>query len=366
MRFDRPIRLRSARAWRTYTGGRLIDEMQALSPARDTHFPEDWIMSVVRAGNPGREEIVEGLNELAGSEGTLRDLVAADPVSALGAAHVERWGATPAVLVKIIDAAERLAVQVHPDTDHAARYFGSPFGKTECWHILGVRSPDACVHLGFKPGVTRGKWEKAAADGTLLQLLHRFPARPGDTFLVKAGVPHAIGAGCLLVEIQEPTDFTLRAERVTPQGYRMEDRQMHGGIGFEAMFDCFDYDGLTEEEALRRWRIAPRVLEEAADFTRAELVGADETPCFTLERIDIRREWPLDPAGRFCALYATAGRGEIRSAAGAEPIRPGDQFFVPAAAAPFSVAAHADTPLAVFRALPPGGVRHESAGGAIP
>ena len=147
---------------------------------------------------------------------------------------------------------------------------------------------------------------------------------------------------------------------MTPQGYRMEDRQMHGGIGFEAMFDCFDHDGLTEEEALRRWRIAPRVLEEAADFTRAELVGADETPCFTLERIDIRREWPLDPAGRFCALYATAGRGEIRSAAGAEPIRPGDQFFVPAAAAPFSVAAHADTPLAVF------GVRHESAGGAIP
>lgn len=354
LRTDAPLRLKSARAWRTYTGGRLIDEMQGLSPARDTHFPEDWIMSVVRAGNPGREEIVEGLNELAEEgQGTLRDLIAADPVSALGAAHVERWGATPAVLVKIIDAAERLAVQVHPDTDHAARYFGSPFGKTECWHILGVRSPDACVHLGFKPGVTREKWEEAAANGTLLHLLHRFPAHPGDTFLVKAGVPHAIGAGCLLVEIQEPTDFTLRAERMTPQGYRMEDRQMHGGIGFEAMFDCFSYDGLEEEEARRRWCPAPRLLEDTPGFTRRELVGRADTPCFALERLDIRGECRIDPSGRFCGLYATSGRGVLRSVSGEEPVSPGTQFFVPAASKPFTIKADPSAPLTLFRALPP-------------
>ena len=157
MRLDSPIRLRSARAWRTYTGGRLIDEMHGISPARDTHFPEDWIASVVRANNPGREDVVEGLGELA-SGGYLRDLVAADPASALGAAHVARFGASPAVLVKIIDAAERLAVQVHPDKERAQRHFGSPFGKTECWHIIGGRSvggEEPCVYLGFRPGITR-------------------------------------------------------------------------------------------------------------------------------------------------------------------------------------------------------------------
>ena len=286
MRLDPPIRLRSARAWRTYTGGCLIDEMHGISSARDTHFPEDWIASVVRANNPGREDVVEGLGELA-SGGYLRDLVAADPASALGAAHVARFGASPAVLVKIIDAAERLAVQVHPDKERAQRHFGSPFGKTECWHIIGGRTvggEQPCVYLGFRPGITRNAFEKAFREcsqisnvhksqmntnangncdlrfannsSSLLSLMHRLPARPGDTFLVKAGVPHAIGAGCLLVEIQEPTDYTLRVERVTPQGYRMSDLQMHGGIGFDAMFECFDYEGVTEAEALRRWRRA--------------------------------------------------------------------------------------------------------------
>ena len=72
--YTAPVRLKSERAWRTYHGGRLIDEMQGLPSSSDTHFPEDWIMSTVRAINAGREEIVEGLNRLADADLTLKDL----------------------------------------------------------------------------------------------------------------------------------------------------------------------------------------------------------------------------------------------------------------------------------------------------
>ena len=85
MRYDSPVRLKSERAWRTYHGGRLIDEMQGLPSSSDTHFPEDWIMSTVRAINAGREEIVEGLNRLADADLTLKDFIAADQI---GRAHV--------------------------------------------------------------------------------------------------------------------------------------------------------------------------------------------------------------------------------------------------------------------------------------
>ena len=93
--------------------------------------------SVTRAFNAGREEIVEGLCKIAGGEydeKTLKEYIDSDPEEILGKKHVETWGNTPGVLIKMIDSKERLTVQVHPDRETAKRLFGSPFGKTECWH----------------------------------------------------------------------------------------------------------------------------------------------------------------------------------------------------------------------------------------
>jgi len=359
MRTDSPIRLASARAWRTYTGGSLIDRINGTGDGKDSHFPEDWIMSTVRAINAGREEIVEGLNMIDGTDMTLRDLVAADPAATLGAGHVARWGETCGVLVKVIDAAERLAVQVHPDKPHARAFFNSPFGKTECWHILGGRTIDGeepCVYMGFKPGITQADWRRCFDEQdipAMLGWMHRLPARPGDTFLIEGGVPHAIGRGCLLMEIQEPTDFTLRTEKVTPQGLRLSELQCHGGIGFDRMFACFAYEGLSEADVRRRWCPVPRTLAQSAAFTCRELVGPAETPCFTLMRYDIRESCAFPAADGFSGLYVFAGRGRLRSAAGDVPVTPGSQFFVPAACAPFTLAAAPAAPLVIFRALPP-------------
>lgn len=362
MRCDAPIRLASARAWRTYLGGRLLDELHGVRPAADTHFPEDWICSTVRAVNAGRENLVEGLNVVVGTQTTLKEAIAAAPEAMLGAAHVAAWGQSPAVLVKLIDAAERLGVQVHPDKTKARELFGSPFGKTECWHIVGGRTIGGerpCVYMGFRPGVTRDAW-RAVFDRqdipAMLAMLHRLEARPGDTFLIEGGTPHAIGAGCLLVEIQEPTDYTFRTEKVTPQGFRISDAACHYGVGFDRMFDCFHYEGRSEDETRARFVVPPRVQEETAGFRRTSLVGPRETPCFALERLDVTGEMPFAAApGAFCGLYVLSGRGMLVSAAGAVPLGPGDQFFVPAATAAFRLVAAPPSPLVVFRAVGPQG-----------
>ena len=293
--YSAPIRLKGERAWRTYHGGKLLDELHGVTPATDGHFPEDWICSTVRAINAGREDVVEGMNRLADADMTLKDFISADPVAALGADHVARWGESLAVLVKLIDAAERLGVQCHPDREKARAFFGSPFGKTECWHVVGGRE---------------------------------------------------IG-GCLLMEIQEPTDYTFRTERVTPQGFAISEKACHYGIGFDSMFECFRYDGCDGDEARRRYMVGPQRLESSGDFVRTAIIGSPRTDCFSLERLDIRRECRFGAEGEFSGLYVLSGCGRIECTSGVFDVSPGDQFFVPAKSEGFSVSA--DGELVVFR-----------------
>lgn len=354
--YSAPVRLKIERAWRTYHGGRLLDVLHGISPAADTHFPEDWIISTVRAINAGREDVVEGLNRLADADMTLKDFIAADPEAALGADHVVRIGESLGVLVKLIDAAERLGVQCHPDRGKASEFFGSPFGKTECWHIVGGREIDGekpCVYMGFKPGVTEAAWRDVFDRQdipAMLGMLHRIETKPGNTFFIDGGTPHAIGAGCLLVEIQEPTDYTFRTEKVTPQGFAIPDKACHYGIGFDNMFKCFHYDGCSEEEAKRRYMVEPMVVDRNKDFVRTVIVGAPRTDCFSLERFDISGSCRFAAEGRFSGLYVLSGHGRLESESGSAPLVPGAQFFVPAASNAFSVNAGDGERITLFRA----------------
>lgn len=111
------------------------------------------------------------------------------------------------LLVKIIDARETLSVQVHPDDDAAARFGGE--AKSEMWYVLSS-TPDAHIYSGFKPGVTLADFEKARAAGTIPALLQQFRALPGMIFNTPGGRVHAIGAGCLLLEVQQDANTTYR------------------------------------------------------------------------------------------------------------------------------------------------------------
>ena len=307
--------------------------------AEDTSFPEEWLMSTVSARNPGREHIVEGLSCLEENGRSLKDFIDEKPEEMLGRGRKETG-----MLMKLIDAAERLSVQVHPTRDDAMRLFHSAFGKTECWHILGGRAIDGqppCIYFGFKEDVTREKWAKLFYDQDIpgmLSCLHKINVHSGETYLIRGGVPHAIGAGCFLAEIQEPTDLTLRVERTSPTGAPLPDMSCHQGAGFENMLDCFSYDGCNLEEAKKRWLIPQRTEEEIpGQYRKISLLSYDDTPFFRLGKWEIEGKMDIPASAHYHGFYVLEGKGEIAFGEKAESLFPGVQYFVPANAGNYAI-----------------------------
>ncbi|MEA4998191.1 MAG: class I mannose-6-phosphate isomerase [Candidatus Limiplasma sp.] len=357
--FDKPVKLDNPRAWRTYLGGSLLSALHD-ETGEDGHFPEEWIMSVVAARNAGREDIVgEGLSHLAGTGESLKEWILADAQAILGGEHVKQHGSQPGVLVKLIDSAERLTVQVHPDRPTAQALFDSPYGKTECWHILGGRTVNGeapSIYLGFVPGITREKWRmlfEAQDIPRMLACLHRFEVKPGDTVLIEGGVPHAIGAGCFLAEIQEPTDYTIRVERTTPSGFPVADVMCHQNLGFERMFDCFHYDGLSRDQVKDRWFLSPTQQQGKAGNQVHTLVGYEHTGMFAMRNIQVQHELELTCPLQFSALYVLSGEGQMVCAGSSQPIRKAEQYFLPAGVKHVHLTATPGQPLRILQCFGP-------------
>ena len=151
-------RLLPTRVYRFYRGGALLGRLRG-EPEEDGFFPEDWVGSVTPASNPGRDDPDEGLSRLADGR-LLRDAIAADPIAWLGEEHVARFGTSTGLLVKLLDAAERLPVHAHPDRAFAREFFDSPFGKTEAWIVLDTRNGEADVWVGLREAVSTERYLK--------------------------------------------------------------------------------------------------------------------------------------------------------------------------------------------------------------
>ena len=143
---------------------------------------------------------------------TLGDVVQDDPAAALGARGLIATSNRPLfpLLVKLIDAAEDLSIQVHP-TDEFANAEDS-LGKTESWHVLDA-APNGILYLGLRPDVTVDEMEEIAREGGRTGgLMRRLSAKPNETVLIPAGTIHALGAGVLVYEIQQPSAITYRLD----------------------------------------------------------------------------------------------------------------------------------------------------------
>ena len=348
---NKPIQLTAERAWRTYLGGSEIDRLHGNESGEDNHFPEEWIMSITSCRNAGREHIVnEGMSRVKGShpEVFLKDIIERDPEATLGEGHYAKFGKTTGVLVKIIDSAERLSIQVHPNKRTAKEYFASDYGKTESWHILGGRTVNGeppCIYLGFKEGVTKDRWKRVFDEQNIpemLDCLNKIEVKAGDTFLIKGGVPHAIGAGCFLIEVQEPTDYTVRTERTTPSGFRIADVMCHQGIGFDKMFEIFDYEGCDLAETLEKYKLKSKTVGNEQVH-----IDYNDTDCFSLTEVKVNDTYTFVPEDTYFGIYVTEGHGSLVSVDG-EVVRlyPTAQFFVPAGAG-FKV--RAEKPLKIMK-----------------
>lgn len=354
-----PLRMAENRVWRIYLGGKLLDELRGVTGS-DGYFPEDWLASVVQANNPDREEKPdrEGLSRVElpdGETAYLKDLIDANPEALLGKEHIANFGVNFGVLTKFLDSAERLPIQVHPDKHAAKALFGSDYGKTEAWCILGGRTIDSeepYILLGFKEDTDTPRL-RALFDAQDIQgmaaLMHKIPVKAGEVYLITGGTPHAIGPGCFLLEIQEPTDYTISLEKCNTLGEKLPDFLCHQGLGFEKMFDCFNYINYSRDELLNAFCLTPVTTQACNSHTTESLLSYDNTPCFALNRLTVRTSMPYEGKGSPCALAVIRGAGKLAGMA----VRAGDCFFVSAATESFLIESAEGEPLTLLECLPP-------------
>ncbi|WP_130848612.1 class I mannose-6-phosphate isomerase [Intestinimonas timonensis] len=327
--WERPVFFERNRVFRVYLGGKLFGDFLGDAP-EDGFYPEEWIASSVHALNADSKDSLEGISIVEGTDRLpFSQLLEEHREACLG--QRENLG----VLVKFLDSAIRLPMQVHPTRAFSRQYFHSPYGKAESWVILATR-PDACIYYGFSRKVSREEFE-AAVDRSeqdkscMTEFVNRVPVKPGDVFFVPAGVIHAIGAGCLLLEAQEPTDFTVQPEHWCGD-YHLNDHEMYLGLSREVAGACFDYDRYGQE-VLDQGKITPTVLAQNQAATVDRLIGPAQTDCFTVDRLRLSGT-ELYTLEEGAAVYiAVAGSGSVRCGDFSHDVSKGGYFFLPAAAA---------------------------------
>lgn len=338
----KPISLGPNQPPRFFDGGAAIARWRGL-PDGDGRAPEDWVASTT----PLFGEAEAGLTRLP--DGTLlRDAITADPQSWLGDGHAAVCGADPALLVKLLEAGQRLPVHCHPDREFARRHLDCRYGKTEAWVVLEVSGPDPSVHLGFREQVDAAELAAMVEEQrteAMLAAMNVVPVAPGDTVLVPAGVPHAIGAGVFVLELQEPTDLSVLMEW---DGFDVDGRRAgHLDLGYDIALravdrSAWDGDRIAELTARRPPRAeAPEGLEV--------LFPAAADPYFRAERLrpgagSVR----LDPG--FSVLAVSAGIGGLATEHGGDlPLRRGDVVLLPYGSGSAAVSGEVE----VIRCRPP-------------
>jgi mannose-6-phosphate isomerase len=300
-------------AERFYRGGARITTFRGEPPAAE-YEPEDWVGSTTTVfGDPAL-----GLTRLPDGR-LLRDAIEADPVGWLGPAHVGRWGSDLRLLVKLLDAGQRLPVHAHPDDDFAAHHLGHAHGKAEAWYIL----EGGTVHVGLTRAVATEELATLVADqnvAALLGLLHAVEVAPGDVVWVPPGELHAIGAGVLLLELQQPEDLSVLLEW---QGFEIDGaRAGHLGLGFELALQAVNRSARTAQQVRALIGTAP------AD---GSVLPADADTYFRLERLAVDGTRQVSPG--FAILVVTGGELVL----GDEPAPSGSTFLSPASDGPIAV-----------------------------
>lgn len=210
-----------------------------------------------------------------------------------------RGGDVFPLLIKLIDAAQTLSVQVHPD-EAAARQFGGE-AKSEMWVVLSAK-PDAHIYSGFQPGVTEADLRAALQEsGRVEHLLQSYPARAGMVFSTPGGRVHAIGSGCLLLEIQQDANTTYRLydwDRLDKNG---RPRTLH----IEQALRVIDWAATASPIA----PVSPEYTQPGGPTTRALL----QTPHFHVEEWTVSQPCEVaNPSDGFLVFFATQNDIRIR------------------------------------------------------
>jgi len=197
-------------------GGRRLAELYGKALPPDVPIGESWEIT----------DRPEGVSVIANGPfagQTLRWLMENHAAELLGTARPAAGGRFP-LLVKILDAQDKLSLQVHPPAAGAAALGGEP--KTELWYVAAA-TPDADIFVGLRRGVTRAGFERKIRDGTVAECFHRHAVRRGDAMFLPSGRVHALGAGSVIFEIQQNSDTTYRVFDWNRTGLDGRPRDLH-------------------------------------------------------------------------------------------------------------------------------------------
>ena len=341
-----PVLLGPNQPERFYRGGKRITAFRACAaseevPQHEDHLPEDWVGSATSVFGTQ----ADGLTRLPDGQ-LLRDAISADPMAYLGPQHARTYGISPALLVKLLDAGERLPVHCHPDDPFARQHLGSACGKTEAWIVIDA-SPGSEVHLGFRqevPADVLSGWVDTQSPA-MLAALNRVPVRPGDVILVPAGLPHAIGAGVFVVELQQPTDFSILLEWESFPIDGLADG--HLGLGYGLALDCVDRSAWDQDRlaGLRGTASAAQTGPVASVFPAAA------GPYFAAQRIRPGQGSVAAGPG-FAILIVLSGRGLLHTEHGGDlAVSRGMTILMPYAAGGSELSGDCE----LIRCLPPDG-----------
>ena len=321
-----PIFFERNRVYRIYRGGMPYKEFFAdgFDDGTDNYFPEEWVASKVKAINPRYFGERDGVAVIKGTNIFFDDLLNDYPEELLGNRKYD-------CLVKYLDSAVRLPFQVHPNREFSEKYFNSSYGKTEAWLVVKTR-PGAKLYFGFKDKITKEQLSKLEEESEVQKdimgnLLSGVEAKVGDIWLIKAGLIHAIGAGCTIVEIQEPTDFTIQPERWCNE-YHISEAEEFLGLEKDIALDAINYD-IYGAEARKFAEVNPKIVIDTPTYVKEALITYEDTPCFAENRHVIKNggSFVMDfaPAVFLCVDGSAVIEGENYK----REVKRGEYFYLP-------------------------------------
>ncbi len=292
-------------------GGRRLETVLGKPIGEGADYAESW--EIV---DRGADQSRVAFGPLAGA--SLGELVRDHGEALLGKHRPQRRFP---LLVKLLDAKQKLSVQVHPDDEQAARLDPPDLGKTEAWVVL-AGEPGSRIYAGLKRGFDRPALERELSRGTCELCLHQFEPRVGDCIFIPAGTVHALGAGLMIAEIQQSSDTTYRLfdwNRVGPDG---KPRQLH----IQQALDVIDF---------RRGPVDPIRPTPTGSPEVNRLVACDK---FILDRLELSTPHRVGEHGRCHIVLVVEGALDVIGEPSGRPLQLGETLLLPASVGPIELA----------------------------
>ena len=297
-----PLKFKPITQYRIWGGNKLNQAVPA--ELQMENLGEIWSLSGV-SGNVSEVEngTLKGQN--------LNELIKDFREKLVGKRVWEKFGENFPLLIKFIDAAQPLSVQVHPNDEQAKKLHNS-FGKSEMWYIMDAEN-DSELIIGFKDGITKGDYEKHLSKENLEEILGKVLVQKGDAVYIPAGRVHAIGAGIVLAEIQQTSDVTYRIydyNRIDKDGKK---RELHTDLALEAI----DFEPIDQ-------------IKTKYDPTENQFNSLIETPYFKTEIFTGNREIPITKNEELRIYICTEGSLKFQTATGGVQLEKYQSLLMPA------------------------------------